>query len=173
VVEATKSPRLYWSCSVFARKSHQAVQIENTQPLFKTPLLDRLEPARSPRPRSRLQLDQQHCSYRLDFINPRLNLQQSCVHIFANRLRGGQPLPLFPRCCPLPPRHRLEAYATLTPSRGSGGRAELPSGSTGLNGTKMRRFWARFLPRRGYRTQPRVRGIIVPCSGLFRYSQTY
>ena len=63
MVEATKSPRLFWSCSVFARKSHQAVQIENTQPLFKTPLLDRLEPARSPRPRSRLQLDQQHCSY--------------------------------------------------------------------------------------------------------------
>jgi len=26
-------------------------------------------------------------------------------------------------------RHRLEAYATLTPSRGSDGRAELPSGS--------------------------------------------
>src|ERR1700722_12761483 len=44
-----------------------------------------------------------------------------------------QPLPLFPRCCPLPPRHRLEAYATLTLSRGCGGRAELPSGSISTN----------------------------------------
>jgi hypothetical protein len=37
------------------------------------------------------------------------------------------------------PRHRLEAYATLTPPRGSGGRAELPSGSISTNRSTLRR----------------------------------
>jgi hypothetical protein len=46
---------------------------------------------------------------------------------------------LFPKSCSLPPRHRLEAYATLTPSHGSGGREELPSGSISTNRSTLRR----------------------------------
>ena len=62
--------------------------------------------------------------------------RQSCKPIAAPSgvwtfvgVQVGETTPLFPRCCPSPLRHRLEAYATLTPSHGSGGRAELPSGS--------------------------------------------
>jgi hypothetical protein len=72
-----------------------------------------------------------------DLLPPRSGLG------FSSARRATTPIP---RCCPLPPRHRLEAYATLTPSRGSSGRAELPSGSISTNRSTLRRAMEHRLP---------------------------